>query len=104
MSASAPPSTPLPATTLPSTTVLPTTVTEKVLGKVWVTGVALATTLVTRTLVSVAWRVVMGARPPKPDDPEAPQAQVRAWGLAVTAGLAVTRLLVKRTGLGTPGH
>ena len=83
---------------------LPTTVTEKVLSKVWIAGVALATTLVARTLVSVGWRVVTGARPPRQDDPEVPKAQARAWGLATAAGLAVTRLLVKRTGLGTPGH
>ncbi|SDS41758.1 Protein of unknown function [Friedmanniella luteola] len=100
----APPSTPPSSTTVPSTTVLPTTVTEKVLGKVWVIGVALGTTLVTRGLVSVGWRVVTGARPPHVDDPDVPKAQARAWALAMAAGLAVTRLLVKRTGLGTPGH
>ncbi|GAA1428605.1 hypothetical protein GCM10009616_08630 [Microlunatus lacustris] len=104
MNASALPPTTERPTTVPSTTVLPTTVTEKVLGTVWVAGVALATTLVARTLVSVAWRVVTGSRPPKADDPDVPQAQARAWGLATAAGLATTRLLVKRTGLGTPGH
>jgi hypothetical protein len=99
MTASAPPPTaPLP------TAVLPTTVTERVLGKVWVVGVALATTLVTRSLVSVGWRVVTGERPPRRDDPEVPKARARAWALATAAGLAVTRLLVRRTGLGTPGH
>ncbi len=83
---------------------LPTTVTEKVLGKVWVTGTVVATTLVARTLVSLAWRVVVGSRPPRAGDPEVPKAQARAWALATAAGLAVTRLLVHRTGLGTPGH
>ena len=83
---------------------LPTTVSEKVLSKVWLAAAALATTLVARALVSVSWRVVTGAKPPKADDPEVPRAQARAWGLATAAGLAVTRLLVKRTGLGTPGH
>ena len=89
-----------PATTAP----LPTTVSEKVLSKVWVLGAALSTTLAARALVSVAWRVVTGSRPPKKDDPEVPKAQARAWGLATAAGLAATRLLVKRTGLGTPGR
>jgi len=83
---------------------LPRTVTEKVLGKAWVVGAALATTLLTRALVSVAWRVVTGTRPPRPDDPEVTKSSARAWVLAMTAGLAVTRLLVKRTGLGTPGR
>ena len=83
---------------------LPTTVSEKVLSKVWVLGAGLATTLAARALVSLAWRVVTGSRPPAKDDPDVPQAQVRAWGLATAAGLAVTRLLVKRTGLGTPGR
>lgn len=89
-----------PATTAP----LPTTVSEKVLSKVWVLGAALSTTLAARALVSVAWRVVTGSRPPKKDDPEVPKAQARAWGLATAAGLAATRVLVKRTGLGTPGR
>lgn len=86
------------------TTVLPTTLSEKVLSKAWLVGAAMGTTFLARGLVSVAWRVVMGTRPPKADDPDVPQAQARAWGLATAAGLAVTRLLVKRTGLGTPGH
>jgi hypothetical protein len=83
---------------------LPTTVTEKVLSKVWVVATAFTTTLLARTLVTVAWRVVTGARPPRADDPEVPKAQARAWGVATAAGLAVTRLLVRRTGLGTPGR
>lgn len=87
-----------------STAQLPTTVSEKVLGKAWVLATALVTTLAARTLVSVAWRVVTGARPPKKDDPEVPKAQARAWGLATAVGLAATRLLVRRTGLGTPGR
>jgi hypothetical protein len=33
-----------------------------------------------------------------------PKAQARAWGLATAVGLAATRLLVRRTGLGTPGR
>ena len=83
---------------------LPTTLSEKVLSKVWLVGAATATTFVARGLVSAAWWVVTGARPPKVDDPEVPKAQARAWALATAGGLAVTRLLVKRTGLGTPGH
>ncbi|GAA1838415.1 DUF4235 domain-containing protein [Microlunatus capsulatus] len=88
----------------PTTAQLPTTVSEKVLGKAWVLATALVTTLAARTLVSVGWRVVTGARPPKKDDPEVPKAQARAWGLATAVGLAATRLLVRRTGLGTPGR
>lgn len=95
----------LPTTTqLPTTTELPTTVAEKVLSKVYVVAVGLATTVAARSLVGVVWRVVTGEKPPKVDDPEVSRARASAWGLAAAAGLAATRLLVRRTGLGTPGH
>nr|WP_294694910.1 DUF4235 domain-containing protein [uncultured Friedmanniella sp.] len=83
---------------------LPTTVTEKVLSKVYVVAVGLMTTVVARQAVAVGWRVVTGERPPKGDDPEVTKVRARIWGLASAVGLALTRLLVRRTGIGTPGH
>jgi hypothetical protein len=90
------------STQLP-TTQLPTTVTEKVLSKVYVVAVGLVTTVAARQVAAVAWRVVTGERPPKGDDPEVTKAQARIWGVSSAVGLALTRLLVRKTGLGTPG-
>lgn len=87
-----------------STTQLPTTVTEKVLGKVLPVAVGLVTTVAARQVVALAWRVVTGERPPKGDDPEVPKARARIWAVSSAVGLALTRLLVRRTGLGSPGH
>ncbi len=82
---------------------LPTTITEKVLSKVYLVAVGLVTTVAARQAVAVSWRVVTGSRPPKGDDPEVTKAQARIWGLASAVGLALTRLLVRKTGLGIPG-
>ena len=86
------------------TTQLPTTVTEKVLSKVYVVAVGLVTTVAARQVVAVAWRVVTGERPPKRDDPDVTKARARIWGLSSAVGLALTRLLVRKTGLGATGH
>lgn len=83
---------------------LPTTVSEKVLSKAYVVVVGLLTTVVARQLVGLGWRVVTGEKPPGADDPDVSAARARVWGLSTALGLAAARLLVRRTGLGTPGH
>jgi hypothetical protein len=83
---------------------LPTTLSEKALGRVWAVGTVLLTTVASQALVSVAWRVVTGTKPPRRGDPEVSAARSGAWGVTSVVGLAVTGLLVRRSGLGTPGR
>lgn len=77
------------------------TLSEKILSRVFPLAVGLLTTLVTRRVVSVVWRVVTGQKPPAADDPEVTPAQARAWAISSAVGLAAARQLVRRTGIGS---
>jgi hypothetical protein len=70
---------------------------EKLLWKLYVGVIGLVTTAVAQRVVSTSWKMVTGAKPPTPTDPEVPTSEAVSWALASGLGVGVTQLLVKRT-------
>lgn len=72
-------------------------VSEKLLWNLYVGVIGVVTTVAAQQAVSTGWKVVTGAKPPKPTDPEVSTVEAVSWALASGLGVGVTQLLVKRS-------
>ena len=71
-------------------------VSSKLVWKVYMTALGLASTIVAQKVLDASWKAITGKKPPEPTDPDIPLREAATWALASGLGMGVTQFAVKR--------
>lgn len=71
-------------------------VSSKLVWRVYMTAVGMASTLVAHKVIESSWKAITGKEPPSPTDPDTPLREAAGWALASGLGLGVTQFVVTR--------